>query len=52
MGEGAVQCHLYCHLKIYLFYGYEYTVAVFRHTRKGPQVTLSVVVSHQVVAGN
>ena len=39
-------------LKIYLFYLYEYTVAVFRHTRKGCQISLQMVVSHHVVAGN
>jgi hypothetical protein len=30
----------------------KYTVAVFRHTRRGCQVSLRVVVSHHVVAGN
>jgi hypothetical protein len=37
---------------IYLFYVYEYTVAVFRHTRRGHQIQLQMVVSHHVVAGN
>ena len=38
---------------IYLFiYVYEYTVAVFRHTRRGHQIPLHMVVSHHVVAGN
>ena len=36
---------------ICLFYVYEYTVAVFRHTRRGHQTPLQMVVSHQVVAG-
>jgi hypothetical protein len=36
-------------LKIYL---YEYTVAVFRHSRRGHQILLQMVVSHHVVAGN
>jgi hypothetical protein len=36
---------------IYLFYVYEYTVAVFRHTRRGHQIPLQMVVSHHVVAG-
>jgi hypothetical protein len=27
-------------LKIYLFYVYEYTVAIFRHTRRGHQIPL------------
>jgi hypothetical protein len=38
--------------KIYLFYLYEYTVVVFRHTRRGPQIPLQMVVSHHVVARN
>jgi hypothetical protein len=38
-------------LKIYLFYLYEYTVAVFRHTRRGHPIPLQMVVSHHVVAG-
>jgi hypothetical protein len=29
----------------------KYTVAVFRHTRRGHQILLRVVVSHHVVAG-
>ena len=29
----------------------KYTVAVFRHTRRGHQISLQVVVSHHVVAG-
>ena len=37
---------------IYLFYVYEYTVAVFRHTRRGHRIPLQMVVSHHVVAGN
>jgi hypothetical protein len=31
---------------------YEYTVAVSRHTRRGHQIPLQVVVSHYVVARN
>ena len=38
-------------LKIYLFYVCEYTVAVFRHTRRGHQISLQMTVSHHVVAG-
>jgi hypothetical protein len=30
----------------------EYTVAVFRHTRRGHQIPLQMVVSHHVVAEN
>ena len=39
-------------LKIYLLYLYDYAVVVFRHTRKGRQIPLQMVVSHHVVAGN
>jgi hypothetical protein len=39
-------------LKNYLFYVYEYTVAVFRHTRRGHQTQLQIVVCHHVVVGN
>jgi hypothetical protein len=35
-----------------LFYICEYTVAVFRHTRRGHQIPLQMVVSHHVVPGN
>jgi hypothetical protein len=38
-------------LKIYLFIICKYTVAVFRRTRRGHQISLQVVVSHHVVAG-
>jgi hypothetical protein len=31
---------------------YEYTVAVFRHTRKGHQISLQMIVSHHVLAKN
>jgi hypothetical protein len=34
------------------FYVCEYTVDVFRHTRKCPWILLQMVVSHHVVAGN
>jgi hypothetical protein len=37
--------------KIYLFIICKYTVAIFRHTRRGHQFSLQVVVSHHVVAG-
>jgi hypothetical protein len=37
-------------LLIYLLY-VKYTVAVFRHSRRGHQISLRVVVSHHVVAG-
>jgi hypothetical protein len=35
-----------------LFIIYKYTVAVFRHTRRGHQISSQMVVSHHVVAGN
>jgi hypothetical protein len=39
-------------LKFYLFYVYEDTGAVFRHTRREHHILLQMVVSHHVVAGN
>jgi hypothetical protein len=39
-------------LKIYLIYLYGYTVADFRHTRRGHRIPLQIVVSHHVIAGN
>jgi hypothetical protein len=36
---------------IYLFSICKYTLAVFRHSRRGCQITLQMVVSHHVVAG-
>ena len=38
-------------LKIYLFIICSYTLAVFRHSRRGSQISLWMVVSHHVVAG-
>jgi hypothetical protein len=38
-------------LKIYIFIIYKYTVVVFRHSRRGSQISLQMVVSHHVVAG-
>jgi hypothetical protein len=37
--------------KIYLFIICKYTVAVFKRTRRGRQISLWMVVSHHVVAG-
>jgi len=40
-------------IKIYSFIIiYKYTVAVFTHTRSGHRISLQMVVSHHVVAGN
>jgi hypothetical protein len=41
----------YFFLKIYLLIICKYTVAVFRHSRRGSQILLQMVVSHHVVAG-
>ena len=43
---------LYFLKDFYLFYFYEYTVAVFRHIRREHQIPLEIVVSHHVVAEN
>jgi hypothetical protein len=40
---------IYLFLKIYL---YDYTVAIFRLSRRGDQIPLQMPVSHHVVAGN
>jgi hypothetical protein len=37
--------------KICLFIICKYTVAVFRHSRRGSQILLQIVVSHHAVAG-
>ena len=52
--EGVLYGRLFVCLffKIYLFNVYEYTVAVFRHTRRGHRIPLQMVVSHYVVTGN
>ena len=44
---GTEQVHLMMMLLIC-----KYTVAVFRHSRRGRQISLKMVVSHHVVAGN
>jgi hypothetical protein len=41
-----------CFFKIYLFIICKYTVAVFRHSRRGHRIILQMVVSHHVVTGN
>jgi hypothetical protein len=40
------------HKKVYLFYLYEYTEAVFRNIRKRHRIPLQMAVSHHEVAGN
>jgi hypothetical protein len=47
----GISCILSNFFKIY-FYVYEYTIVIFRHTRRGRQITLKMVLSHHVVAGN
>ena len=37
--------------KIYLSYVWEYTIAVFRHTRRGHQISLQMVLSHHWLLG-
>ena len=46
-----VQNALFKDVFIYLFYLYEYTVAV-RHTRREHQIPLQMVLSYHVGAGN
>jgi hypothetical protein len=36
----------------FILFMFEYTVTVFRRTRRGHQISLQMVVSHHVVAGN
>jgi len=45
----ALQFFFFFFLIIYFMH--EYSVAVFRHTRRGHQISLQMVVSHHVVAG-
>jgi hypothetical protein len=46
-----LKIYSFIHSFIYLFIIYKYTVAVFRHTKRGHQIALQMVVSHHVVAG-
>jgi hypothetical protein len=55
VSAGSRTCLLFLFLLvffIYLFYICEFTVALFRHTRKGYWIPLQMIVSHHVVAGN
>jgi hypothetical protein len=50
----AIEVHLKFFLSlrfIYLFIICKYTVAVFRHSRRGHQISVQMVVSHHVDAG-
>jgi hypothetical protein len=51
IGEMPLCTFLFFFFKIYLFIICKYTVAVFRHSRRGSQISLRMVVSHHVVAG-
>ena len=54
LGLAKIMCSstFFFFLKIYLFIICKYTVAVYRHTRRGRQISLEVAVNHHVVAGN
>jgi hypothetical protein len=58
LSEEEISSHLHVYWLLFFFLIrfiyliYEYTVAVFRHTRRGHQILLHMVVSHHVVAGN
>jgi hypothetical protein len=45
-------CSIFLKELFILFYVYEYVVPVFRHTRRGHQILLQMVVSNHVVSGN
>jgi hypothetical protein len=47
----SLSLFLKMYLFIYLFIICKYTVAVLRHSRRGSQISLRIVVSHHVVAG-
>ena len=49
--EQPVLLTFFIYLFIYLFIICKYTVVVFRHPRRGHQISLLMVVSHHVVAG-
>jgi hypothetical protein len=49
--QREVMSAIFFFLKIYLLIICKYTVAVFRHSRRGSQILLGMVVSHHVVAG-
>jgi hypothetical protein len=36
----------------FIYLMYKYNIAVFRHTRRGHQIPLQMIVSYQVVTGN
>jgi len=36
---------------LFIYFVYKYTVAIFRHSRRGHRILSQMVVSHHVVAG-
>ena len=50
LGHAHEGLSLFFVLKIYFFIICKYTVAVFRRSRRGRQISLRMVVSHHVVA--
>jgi hypothetical protein len=49
---GKVTLSDYYLFKIYLFYVHEHTIAIFRHPRRGHQISSQIVLGHYMVAGN
>jgi hypothetical protein len=45
------QCNLYFLFFKELFIYYKYTITVFRHIRRGHQISLQMVMSYHMVAG-
>ena len=50
--DAASAFMLHSFREIFLYILYEYTAAVFRHTRRGQQIPLQIFLSNHVVAGN
>jgi hypothetical protein len=50
-GHGSARAQVFFFKYLFIII-HKYTVAVFRHTTRGCQVSLWMVVSHHVVAGN
>jgi hypothetical protein len=50
VGQGSQSFFLFLFLNLFIII-HNYTVGVFRHTRRGRQISLWMVVSHHVVAG-
>jgi hypothetical protein len=54
IGKGffCLSCFVCLRFSYFMFYLYEYTVAAFKQSRIGHQISLLMVVSHHVVARN